>query len=769
MTTGMLYVLLVLLALCVPRDNADAFLHTANTISRKTSPATVNSRRSDSTFSKKKAPISSSSSTSSTTSTRLLIDLWDRMEIEEDDEPQWYLLNCVAGLELDLLQQCRMKCGNLPDVVKFVVPTVTKTRSHGAKRMVQDTKVKYQGYVFAKLRLTRDTYTAIQSMDLCRSWMGTINMKGYKKLPPAPLPLTEEEIENFDLENFKWMQQEQEIVAAAAVKTKERTVIMDTEDYDMEENRILTEIEEEVENVYKGLKVEDMVKVTSKGKFYNEDGIVRRLKEGKVLIRFFTYGSVFDEWLDPTDVRKLSEAEILKGLGGPSAPITQQDLDGPQQGRGDERDREDRFDRRNQVGAFGGERDRKQDRTERRFRNDDGNLDERSERDNWSWYQQKERRSREGGYSDGEEHIRGSADQGKSRGNFWAEGDEDSQWGRNNSQRNSRTDQRQPRDNRRQQQNDDWSSFISKSSAPRNKREPPTKEETDDFFASLMSDLSSDFEGDAQSNGDSGSDSSDDDFFASLVSEIDDDKPQSRASPSTKLGEDDDDDFFASLEKEIRGSTRQNKSTPKRGETRKKEFNAEEELDDIFAELSMDTAGSPSSSSSSFDDGEDDFFASLELELAADLGERKPPKSKNYEDTTSVDSDTDDFFASLESELAGDLNQEANEDVNNGSGGSWGDDDDFFLSLEAEHGSDALVPANEPMEKKTKSSSRKSKPDDVPSTPEEGQTKHVPGPKDIDVGALQKRTIPELKDMLRERGLKVSGKKSELIERLTTS
>jgi hypothetical protein len=41
MTTDMLYVLLVLLALCVPRDNADAFLHTANTISRKTSPATI--------------------------------------------------------------------------------------------------------------------------------------------------------------------------------------------------------------------------------------------------------------------------------------------------------------------------------------------------------------------------------------------------------------------------------------------------------------------------------------------------------------------------------------------------------------------------------------------------------------------------------------------------------------------------------------------------------------------------------------------------------
>ena len=50
----------------------------------------------------------------------------------------------------------------MEDVEKFVVPTVTTTRSHGANRMVQDTKVKYQGYVFAKLRLCPETYEAIQ-------------------------------------------------------------------------------------------------------------------------------------------------------------------------------------------------------------------------------------------------------------------------------------------------------------------------------------------------------------------------------------------------------------------------------------------------------------------------------------------------------------------------------------------------------------------------------------------------------------------------------
>ena len=88
--------------------------------------------------------------------------LWDRLGIEEDDEPMWYVLNCVAGLEIDLLRQCRQRCEGMEDVVKFVVPTEKKTRSHGASRMVTETKVKYQGYVFAKLRLCPETYQAVQ-------------------------------------------------------------------------------------------------------------------------------------------------------------------------------------------------------------------------------------------------------------------------------------------------------------------------------------------------------------------------------------------------------------------------------------------------------------------------------------------------------------------------------------------------------------------------------------------------------------------------------
>jgi transcription antitermination factor NusG len=801
--------------------------------------------------------VQSITQSSSSSSTRLFTDLWDRMEIEEDLEPQWYLLNCVAGLELDLLQQCRGTCGGLLDVVKFVVPTITKTRSHGAKRMVRDIKVKYQGYVFAKLRLTRDTYLAIQSLTLCRSWMGTINIKGHRKLPPTPQPLSEEEIKNFDLENFKWVQNEQEIVSTAAVKEKERTVIVDTEDYDIEESRIVNEIEEEVQTVYKGLKVEDMIKVTNKGKFYNEDGLVRRLKEGKVLIRFFTYGTVFDEWLDPSEVRKLTKVEILQGLGGPSAPITQRDLDGPRQDRQDRRDQRDDFDSRNQAGAFGGEpRHRRQDRTDRQFRNDRGS-DDRRERDNWNWYQEKDRRSREGGYSDGQQHIRGSSDQRQSRGNFWAESDVDSQWGRNNSpSRSSDVDRRRPPEK-------DWNSFVSKSPAPQ-KTEPPTKKGTDDFFVSLMSDLSGDVGGDKNDAnvGNSGGDRSDDDFFASLISEIDENKSKSRTSTSSSNKEwdggrsdddffaslmsdidaqkstsrpsrssrkddnDNDDDFFASLEKEIRGGSARSNKFQSTGQSKSNKFDAAKQLESIFAEFSMDSTAS----------GEDDFFASLEKELASDLGEvKKQSKSTMSQPQASDEADMDDFFSSLEMELASDLGGEKhqakfskpvpkvsaetndddffsslemelsdtmNEVVQTADGKSFDDSNDFFpnrdsdiswdattdkaaekttiLTTTAELTSATVVDSPVPHhssvddgmtteETRTKTATKTSNNTNGKSTsPPPMANPPVPHHNVMDRNGLQTRTVLELKDMLRERGLKVSGKKAELIDRLTS-
>ena len=690
-------------------------------------------------------------------SSRLFVDLWERMEIEEDEDHEWYLINCIAGLEMDLLSQCRSSIHTMPseDVVKFVVPTVMNTRSHGANRMVRETKVKYQGYVFAKLRLTKETYVTIQKIPLVRSWMGTINVKGHKKLPPAPIPLSEEEIENFDLENSEWEENDQ---GKSESLQDDKGIIIDTIENDLKESREEEAIEKEIKLVYKDLKVEDMIKVTAKNKFLGEDGMVRRLKEGRVLIRFFTYGTTYEEWLDPTDVRKLTEIEILKGLGGPGKPITQRDIDGPKE---DDRRRGD--DQRNQVGQFGrspdSTRNRRQDRVERSYQKDA--FDPKKERDNWNWFKEndkkRERKNDGGAYDDGDgvEFRAGSEDQ-RSKSS-WAESDVDSQWGRNN-----RSPQKRQKENRRVgEHEDDWSSFVSKSSPgdkTKQNNNQPIGEETDDFFSSLLSDLSKDMDGNedgrrtdekgGQKIGDTSSkptgQDSDDDFFALLMSEIENEAPASAKSTPPKENrrkDNDDDDFFASLEKEIGGSNNKDK------------FKQEENLRK--------------------DDDDDDFFASLEREIGGSSSTNTPKTTKEdkskfnkksgFETRSASSSNENDFFANLESELASDLNNEGvitseMKEVKKSSvvpNGNQSPDDDFFSSLEHELRSDLESEENEaPILLEIEN--------EAPSIVTDIKTS-------FDATSLQKRTVPQLKDILRDRGLKLSGKKSELINRITAS
>jgi hypothetical protein len=502
--------------------------------------------------------------------------------------------------------------------------------------------------------------------------MGTVNQKGYKKLPPAPVALNEIEIENFGLEDLGYDDDEEEETVGDEI------VIVDTE----EEDQKAAAIEETVQTVYKGLRVEDMIKVTAKNKFFDEDGIVRRLKDGKVLIRFFTYGSMYEEWLDPSDVRKMSDVEILKGLGGPDKPITQREIDGPsnddRSGYGESRG--------DPYGAMsGGGRNRRQDRNADRFRQGDSLQNQNRERKNWDWYKDNERRKRGGAFADGDVDMRGSG----------AQGNVDAQWGRGPQQRRSRDDRngRQSRNSKAEGSNgDDWSSFVSSASSS------PSKAETDDFFDSLMTDLSNDLESDKSSRDSTKSEGSDeDDFFASLMSEISDDDA---SSPPSKKKEQtsqvsDDDDFFASLEQEIRGGT------DDKVESTLEKINAGDDLDDFFADLGAFDVTKDSSSPSTSETGDaHDFFADLEAELESELASVMPDTAK--EESASIG--------------------------------------DYEVATETRKPT-----------KKSSSSSALAK-----------------SSSSLDPAALQKCTVPILKDMLRERGLKVGGKKAELIERLAS-
>lgn len=562
----------------------------------------------------------------------------------------------------------------MPDAIKFVVPTERKTRSHGANRMVTEVKTKYQGYVFAKLRLCPQVYEAIQELDLLRSWMGTVNHKGYKKLPPVPVALNEDEIENFGLEDLEFEEEDDD------EEEDEDGVIVDTEE---EEANQKDPVDTEALKQYLGIKVEDMVKVTRTGKFLGEDGIVRRLKDGKILVRFFTYGSMFEEWMEPGDVRKLNNEEVLRGLSGPSQPVTQRDFDDPD-GRSGGRYSGDgsrsglRQNLMGNVKGARGPRNRRQDRVERggsRNRDIFGRTEQERKREerNWNWYQEKQRAKEGRGQTSGEADDQWNFRAGRTSGDDWAAGDVDSQWGRPSQRRQRKERQQRPvdeKENRRLENavdgQDDWSKFVS----PASSKSDPGE---DEFFASLMSDLSDD---------------------------LDDKKPaEDVSSPKSK----DDDDFFASLMSEL--STEENADVPRGG-------NRSPPKDERVTS------------------SDDDFFASLEAELG-----------NAFEESGSTD-DSDDFFAKMAAEMTPEATSEKALVPDVGSV-------DFAESSSAEE----MKP-----ERKVKTRSVTSDP-----APPKGNADGVGG------GDLSKHTVPVLKDMLRERGLKVSGKKSELIERLQQS
>src|SRR5210317_1428447 len=237
-------------------------------------------------------------------STSLNGKLWKRLHIEEDDPEvdgtSWYLINCVAGVELDLLAQARIVCEHFPESVveKFVVPTTRHLRSHGDKKKVVDVRVRYPGYLFCKIALTEDVYETLQELDLCRSWMGTVNRKGHKKLPPAPIPLNEDEVKK-----FKGLEEAQEEFESEYGG-----------DYSGR-----TDMGEDLMAQYAGYDVGQMVKVL-RGNFEGEDGTIRRLKDGQLMVRMFTYGQTYDEWFMPDAIRPLTDLEVMRGLSGPTVP-----------------------------------------------------------------------------------------------------------------------------------------------------------------------------------------------------------------------------------------------------------------------------------------------------------------------------------------------------------------------------------------------------------------------------------------------------------------
>jgi transcription antitermination factor NusG len=643
------------------------------------------------------------------------------LEIEEDTEPMWYLLNCIVTQELDLLRQCRARCGHMEDVVKFVVPIERSTRSHGPNRIVTDTRVGYPGYVFAKLRLCEEVYEAIQDLDLCRSWMGTVNKKGYRKLPPSPLALNEVEIEKFGLEELgEEVDFSDDIVQELM---NEEGVIVDTAENEKKAKAKGAKIDKEQLQAYMDLRPDDMVKVIGDGKFKGEDGIVKRLKNGKLMIRFFTYGSTYEEWLDPKDVRKLTAEEVLRGLSGPSAPVTQHDLEGSDDMRDQRSDQNGSGGLRralmSNVSGNRGPRNTRFETTQRgdRYKRDVfGRSDAERKNEEKKWSRDQDQQGARAGPRDA-----GGVKQGGQRDRPMA--DVDSQWGRY-SQREDRRDRGSSDDRRRGQSNERRPSSSDRSRNPRNDRELQRVQSALDggdwnaFVSPSPSPSKS-------------PDQEDDAFFRSLMSEL---NGKQNTDPESAVSFGSDDDFFSSLMSELDiGEENRGRETKQRQQT--ETVSSSDDID-FFAALEAELGGS-----SPFDAKGDGFVT--DLQTAVSDRKRRPIIKE-----TAADDDGDDFFANLEKELSGqgfDRTSSFAEPVAPG--------DDLLAQGEA----DAAAP-------KTRAS--KDWNGDVAPSPKAKLSKVPLVSGVLNSESLAKSTVPVLKDMLRERGMKVSGSKSELIARL---
>jgi len=726
----------------------------------------------------------------SSSSTALHGKLWKRLQIEEDDPvtdgTQWYLINCVAGVELDLLNQCRYVCSEKafpPTLVeKFVVPTERHLRSHGDKKKVVDIKVRYPGYVFCKICLVEDVYECLQELELARSWMGTVNRKGHKKLPPAPLPLNEEEVKR-----FKGLEEEQELFED-----------MYGGDYTGRNDTGFDLLAQ-----YEGYDVGQMVKIL-KGNFEGEDGTVRRLKGGQLMVRMFTYGQTFDEWFDPDAIRPLTDLEVMRGMSGPTKPIDQDQFD-VSIGKKDPSILEEREDGSPgqragllQSAGIGEDRNRRQDRVARGETGRDmfGRSAEeiKKEEENWLAYRE-EKRGRGGAagaaaapppgddldslvrqteakkqkqmgpkkgrdtwgiverssWTGGEYGFEADSEQeerarhertfeaykdrpqrgGRGRGRGGGRGyDRDSSVGRGRgrgdfgdrrNERNARDDRRPVRQFRdRDDRDDEWASFSS------SKEDDASADKEDDFFDSLMSELSDDLDGSSQSGPSTRS------HDGSRHHDNAGPNPRGRDRSSGSGGGGSEDSFFENLMSELGGAL----DEPASSEKGQRKVDAD---DDFFSSLeaelsqSLDTnygsGGDKDSSEASTDD--DDFFASLQKEMGKALDD-SPENSDEALD--------DDFFSSLIDEVADELVSAPAKGGDDASE-SEDDDDDFFASL-----LDDFEAEEEPTSSKQHTSPSPS-----------------PEPTHVDYTSL---TVPALKDILRSKGLKVGGKKAELIERL---
>ena len=219
------------------------------------------------------------STTRARTTTMLHLDRskFSTLGIEPDTDFKWYIVQVMATKELycakELKETIIDKMG-VHDIDGFFVPTRQSGHSHG-NRVYAKAAVLYPSYVFCKMKLTKESYTALVNHYRVSSFVGR-RIGGRKMGVVIPRELSDEEITQFQLK-----EKEGEDVDTADVQAFE---------YEIGEQIVVTE------GVYSG-----------------ETGYVRLVRDGELSCRFYTYGSQVDVKLSASQIRKVTVEEAEQG------------------------------------------------------------------------------------------------------------------------------------------------------------------------------------------------------------------------------------------------------------------------------------------------------------------------------------------------------------------------------------------------------------------------------------------------------------------------
>lgn len=243
---------------------------------------------------------------------------------------------------------------------------------------------------------------------------------------------------------------------------------------------------------------------------------------------------------------------------------------------------------------------------------------------------------------------------------------------------------------------------------------------------------------DATSSNADGNTNKEEDFFDSLMSQLSNDLR---------------DDTTTANDSRVRGSRRHDNAGPNTAKAVESTSGAEDSFfENLMAELGggLDKSESYQSrsnkSTSQVDD--DDFFSSLEAELSQSLG-----GVFQSDVEAGRDDDVDDFFANLESEISkvGEMSSSSGSDVSQR--------DDLFTSSDVNDADDFFSSLIDDLAQEM--SNEDTGPELMTSTEKTAIVSRSTN--------LSSFTVPELKDLLRSKGLKVGGTKAELIDRLQSA